>query len=312
MISCWPPPNAVPVIPAATTAPVLVAATPEMVSAAALPSAGAWRQRAPSDDTKAVSDWPDWPASTAPSELPFIRPGVKPPGMVRVAANVQAVPLPERYTSAARTPLTVAGLTSKNPSAVVASSENWSCAPCPVGTVTARQLLPPSSLSQAPPVRTVTCRDPPLVTGVATSPAIRIRRPVAAASLMSSARPLPAGSRSRSAPSLLQLVPSEDKKITGVASAPSGMLAPAAMKPLPVRFSTVTWSPGSCGRPVADVSVQARPSALVQTESGPMAAHAPGPPATKRAACPGAGVPPPAADSVPRPHDRPSSGETKN
>ena len=229
MISCWLPPNALSLIPAATTAPVLVAATPEMVSAAALPSAGAWRQRAPSDDMKAVSVRPDWPASTAPSELPFIRPGVKPAGVVRVAANVQAVPLPERYTSAARTPLTVAGLTSKNPSAVAAASENWSCAPCPVGTVTARQLLPPSSLSQAPPVRTVTtCRDPPLVTGVATSPAIRIRRPVAAASLMSSARPLPAASRSRSAPSLRQLVPSEDRKITGVASAPSGVFAPAA------------------------------------------------------------------------------------
>jgi hypothetical protein len=48
-------------------------------------------------------------ASTVPSELPFIRPGVKPADVVTVAANVQAVPLPERYTLAARTPSTVAG-----------------------------------------------------------------------------------------------------------------------------------------------------------------------------------------------------------
>ena len=101
VISCWLPPPLLapavaPLIPAATTAPVLVAATPEMVSAAALPNAGTWRQRAPSGDVKAVSVRPDWPASTAPSELPFIRPGVKPPGVVSVAANVQAVPLPER------------------------------------------------------------------------------------------------------------------------------------------------------------------------------------------------------------------------
>ena len=92
--SCLPP-NVV-LVPAATTAPALVAATPEMVSAAALPNAGAWRQRAPSGDVKAISVRPDWPASTAPSELPFIRPGVKPAGVVKVAANVQAVPLLER------------------------------------------------------------------------------------------------------------------------------------------------------------------------------------------------------------------------
>ena len=84
-----------PLVPAAITAPVWVAATPEIASAPP-PNAGTWRQRTPSGEVKAVSVRPDWPASTAPAELPFIRPGVKPARVVRVAANVQAVPLPER------------------------------------------------------------------------------------------------------------------------------------------------------------------------------------------------------------------------
>ena len=132
---------------------------------------------------------------------------------------------------------------------------------------------------------------------------------MAAASLMSSARPLPAARRG---PNRSQLVPLADRKITGVAWSPPGMFTPAAMKPLPVRFTTITWSPARCGRPVAEVSVHARPSALVQTESGPTAAHSPAPPATKRAACPGGGVPPPAAVTVPRSQDVPLSRDTKN
>ncbi|HEX5299538.1 MAG TPA: hypothetical protein VFW50_21340 [Streptosporangiaceae bacterium] len=67
-----------------------------------------------------------------------------------------------------------------------------------------------------------------------------------------------------------------------------------------MRFSTVTSSPGRFGRPVAEISVQVRPSVLVQTESVPMAAQPPDPPATKRAACPGGGVPPSAVATPPR------------
>ena len=90
------------------------------------------------------------------------------------------------------------------------------------------------------------------------------------------------------------------------------MFAPAAMKPLLVRFSTVTSSPGCFGSPVGEVSVHAWPSVLVQTASGPIAAQAPGPPAMKRAACPGGGVPPAAAVTPPRLQDLPPSSETKN
>src|SRR5580704_1459812 len=100
VVSRLPPLIPAPLIPAllasaAITAPVCVAATPEIASAA-VPSGGAWRQRAPSGETKAVSVPPDWPASTAPATLLFIRPGVKPARVVSVVANVQAVPLPER------------------------------------------------------------------------------------------------------------------------------------------------------------------------------------------------------------------------
>ena len=257
---------------------------------------------------KAVSVRPDSPASTAPPEPPFIRPGEKPSGVVSVAANIQSVPLPDRYTSAAGRPSTVAGLTSRNPFAVATRSENSSCAPCPAGTVTARQRRPPSSLSQAAPVLASAVRPVPL----ATSPATRISFPAAAASLTSWTRPRPAARPSSPAPSRVHRLPSADRKITGLDRSPSGMLAPAAMKPLAVRFSTVTSSPARFGRPVAEARVHARPSALVHTASEPMAAQAPDPPAMKRAACPGGGAPPPGALTWPRLQDLPPSAETKN
>ena len=59
-------------------------------------------------------------------------------------------------------------------------------------------------------------------------------------------------------------------------------------------------------------SVQVRPSGLVQIEPGPRATHAPWPPATKMAPCPGGGTPPSAALTVPIVQVRPSSGDTKN
>src|SRR5208282_3221716 len=96
VISCWLLLRAVVGVPAATTAPASVAATPETVSEAALPSAGLCRQLAPSGEMKAVSVRPDRPASTTPAGPPFIRPGVKPAGVVRVAANVHVVPLRDR------------------------------------------------------------------------------------------------------------------------------------------------------------------------------------------------------------------------
>src|SRR5689334_18264432 len=305
----WLPPAAI-TAPTEVTGPSAVTASPETASAGASPNAGTGRQRTPSAEVKAVSAEPDWPASTAPAEPPFIRPGEKPAGPVSVAANVQTVPLPERYTSAAGRPCTVAGLTSRNPFAVAAMSENSALAPGPAGTVTGRQLRPPSSLSQAAPVRP----GPAGAAPAATSPAIRIRFPDAAASLMSCTWPPPAARRRRNwpPPSRVHRLPSADRKITGLDRSPFGRLAPAARKPLPARFSTVTSSPGRCGRPVAEVSVQDRPSVLVQTESEPMAAQAPAPPATKRAACPGGGVPPSAVATPPRLQVRPPSGETKN
>src|SRR5512142_1407797 len=315
--------------PAAITAPAAVTATPETASAGARPNAGSCRQRTPSAEVKAVSAEPDWPASMAPAESPFIRPAEKPAGVVSVAANVQSVPLPERYTSAAGRPPTVAGLTSRNPCAVAAMSENSALAPCPAGTVTGRQRRPPSSLSQAAPARPCPepearpcpepearpCPEPearPCPEPEATSPAIRIRFPDAATSLMSCTCPPPAARCSWPPPIRVHRLPSADRKITAVDRAPSGRLPPAARKPPLVRFSTVTSSPGRFGRPVAEASVHARPSALVQTESSPMAAQAPAPPATKRAACPGGGVPPSAVVTPPRLQVRPPSGETKN
>src|SRR5689334_19968534 len=266
----WLPPAAI-TAPTEVTGPSAVTASPETASAGASPNAGTGRQRTPSAEVKAVSAEPDWPASTAPAEPPFIRPGEKPAGPVSVAANVQSVPLPERYTSAAGRPCTVAGLTSRNPFAVAAMSENSALAPGPAGTVTGRQLRPPSPLSQAAPVRP----GPAGAAPAATSPAIRIRLPDAAASLMSCTSPPPAARRNWAPPSRVHRLPSADRKITGLDRSPFGRLAPAARKPLPVRFSTVTSSPGRCGRPVADASVQDRPSVLVQTESEPMAAQAP-------------------------------------
>ena len=73
-------------------------------------------------------------------------------------------------------------------------------------------------------------------------------------------------------------MPLADSKTSGLF--PSGPLAPAAMKPAAVRFSTLIWSPGRSGSPVVEASVQVRPSGLVQMESGPRATQAPLPPAT--------------------------------
>src|ERR1019366_850574 len=115
VISCWPLPGWAVLIPAASTAPAPVTATPDTASLLALPNARACRHLAPSGERKVRSVWPDRPASTAPSGPPFIRPGMKPAGLVRAAASVQLVPLPDRYTSAAGTPSTTAGLTSRNP-----------------------------------------------------------------------------------------------------------------------------------------------------------------------------------------------------
>ena len=192
------------------------------------------------------------------------------------------------------------------------------CAPCPAGTASGAQVAPPSLLSQAALVRTVTVRcflPVVVVVVVVTSPAIRIRFPATAAYLMSSTRPPGLAVRpSCAAPSRSQSMPLTDRKITGLdfAWSPFGTFAPAAMKPPAVRFSTLIWSPGCSGRPDCEISVHDTPLPLVQIESGPTATHAPWPPATKRAACPGGGGPPPDACSVPMVQERPPFLDTKN
>ena len=126
------------------------------------------------------------------------------------------------------------------------------------------------------------CLGLPTTSVVATSPAIRIDFPAAATYLRSSTRPVPAASPSCPASSRRQLIPSADRKITGLAFAwsPPGTFAPTAMKPAAVRASSLIWSPGRSGIPAEVVSVQVRPSGLVQIEPGPSATHLPWPPAT--------------------------------
>ena len=111
------------------------------------------------------------------------------------------------------------------------------------------------------------------------------------------------------------MTPLVEVQTTGLAAAglPGGTFAPAARKPVAVRRSTFTWSPRCMGAmPWVDASVHATPSWLVQTALGPRAAHWPWPPATSVAGCPGAGLPPPAACSVPSFQVLPPSVDTKN
>ena len=183
--------------------------------------------------------------TTAPPEgAPLARPATKPAGVPRVASNVQPVPLAERYTSTAGLRATVAGRNRTNPSAVTATPLIWAWAPCPAGalggtaSVQVPGLAPPLPLSQAALVGG---------SGVwpaagATSPAMRIWFPEAAAYLMPRTRLFRlVASLSCAAPRRCQVDPLADRKITGVASAglPSGTLDPAAMKPAAVRSSTL-------------------------------------------------------------------------
>ena len=102
--------------------------------------------------------------------MPPAGPATNPAGVARVASNVQAVPLAERYASTAGLRATVAGRNRTNPSAVTASPLIWAWAPCPAGApggTASVQVAPPLPLSQAA-----------LVAGWpaagATSPAMRI------------------------------------------------------------------------------------------------------------------------------------------
>ena len=76
------------------------------------------------------------------------------------------------------------------------------------------------------------------------------------------------------------------------------------------------WSPGRCGAiPCRAASVQDRPSVLVQMASGaavPMATHPFGPPASRVAAYPSGGWPPPGRRTGASRHDAPPSAEAKN
>src|SRR6266851_6272439 len=114
---------------------------------------------------------------------------------------------------------------------------------------------------------------------------------------MLSSWPLPAAIPSCPAVSRFQPIPSRDVQITAVvcARSPIGPFIPPARNPLPVLVRTSTRSFAAIGTiPRPDDSVHERPSLLVQIESAPTATHAPWPPATSRAACPGGGSPPPA------------------
>ena len=134
---------------------------------------------APSAEVKAVraplfAAEPACPVTAAPSGPPLTMPTTNPAGVARVAANVQAVPFGERYTSTAGLVPTVAGLTRMNPKAVTAAPLIWA----PGGTASV-QVAPPSRLSHAAPVRTAlvwagaACPCGPVLVS-ATSPAIRI------------------------------------------------------------------------------------------------------------------------------------------
>src|SRR5438477_1631905 len=84
------------VIVPVTTAPACVRATPSTDCDAAPPKDGVRRQDAPFADTKATSDLPACPLTTAPTGPPFTMPEPKPPGAFSVAWKVQAMPFGER------------------------------------------------------------------------------------------------------------------------------------------------------------------------------------------------------------------------
>src|SRR5438270_265446 len=114
-------------------------------------------------------------------------------------------------------------MTTKPPPAVARPVIRGS-APWPAGTRTGVHALPPSPLSHAPPATD-------LPVAVATSPAIRIRFPAAAAYLTLSTWPAPAATArcSCAAPNRCQLIPLAERNTTGLDFALSepGTLAPA-------------------------------------------------------------------------------------